>query len=311
MVEDIDQAGCNVNRDAKAEANPDEDLLSDSESDSDDSDDETNPDAATDSRESSVSGHLKGEGRAGSSADCPVAQYDTKRGRGRTRKSDSEKGREEQPRKLTKAAKKAEELKRLAEEEKRRIEKEKRKEQKRREKQIRHQEKEKKRKAAEEERARREAEGPKVTLAGLLNAIDGVSSPQGHILLLTTNKKDDLDEALIRAGRIDFHAEFSFASAEQAEQLFEYMYKKPSAKQQAKYDEKIIKELAKQFAQNIPAGALSCAQLQSYVLQYRTKPQDAVDKVAVWAKDVAAGNVKVSENKTELVQKSKPSTGTW
>jgi chaperone BCS1 len=42
-----------------------------------------------------------------------------------------------------------------------------------------------------------------VTLSGLLNMLDGVSSQEGRILIMTTNHIEHLNEALIRPGRSD------------------------------------------------------------------------------------------------------------
>jgi chaperone BCS1 len=42
-----------------------------------------------------------------------------------------------------------------------------------------------------------------VTLSGLLNVLDGVSSEEGRVLIMTTNHIEHLDEALIRPGRAD------------------------------------------------------------------------------------------------------------
>ena len=44
---------------------------------------------------------------------------------------------------------------------------------------------------------------PKVTLTGLLNALDGAVGSEGRITFLTTNYLDRLDAALIRPGRVD------------------------------------------------------------------------------------------------------------
>lgn len=44
---------------------------------------------------------------------------------------------------------------------------------------------------------------PGVSLSGLLNAIDGVASPEGRVLMLTTNHPERLDAALVRPGRVD------------------------------------------------------------------------------------------------------------
>jgi hypothetical protein len=42
-----------------------------------------------------------------------------------------------------------------------------------------------------------------VTLSGLLNAIDGVASSEGRLLVMTTNHPEKLDSALVRGGRVD------------------------------------------------------------------------------------------------------------
>jgi len=46
------------------------------------------------------------------------------------------------------------------------------------------------------------------TLAGLLNAIDGVASSDGRLLVMTTNRPQKLDPALVRPGRIDLKVPF-------------------------------------------------------------------------------------------------------
>ena len=43
----------------------------------------------------------------------------------------------------------------------------------------------------------------RITLSGLLNAIDGVATSEGYILCMTTNHIDQLDPALIREGRVN------------------------------------------------------------------------------------------------------------
>jgi hypothetical protein len=45
--------------------------------------------------------------------------------------------------------------------------------------------------------------GSRVTLFGLLYVLDGVSSQEGRVLIMTTNHIEQLDEALIRPGRTD------------------------------------------------------------------------------------------------------------
>lgn len=88
---------------------------------------------------------------------------------------------------------------------------------------------------AEEEEAEKAAKGTdsnqdnsvgssKVTLSGLLNALDGVAAHEGRILFATTNCYSALDPALCRPGRMDLHVEFKLASKYQAAELFKCFY---------------------------------------------------------------------------------------
>lgn len=63
-----------------------------------------------------------------------------------------------------------------------------------------------------------------ISLSGLLNAIDGVASHEGRILIMTTNHPDKLDAALVRPGRIDRRVCFKLAMREQMTELFIRMY---------------------------------------------------------------------------------------
>jgi hypothetical protein len=64
-------------------------------------------------------------------------------------------------------------------------------------------------------------EKDKVSVAGMLNALDGVYTPHGLVTMLTTNVRDRLDEALVRAGRVDVDEEFDVLDLEQAKRLAE------------------------------------------------------------------------------------------
>ncbi|MCJ1285440.1 hypothetical protein MMC26_004780 [Xylographa opegraphella] len=63
-----------------------------------------------------------------------------------------------------------------------------------------------------------------ISLSGLLNAIDGVASHEGRVLVMTTNYPDKLDDALIRPGRVDMKVAFRMASRSQIRKLFVRMY---------------------------------------------------------------------------------------
>ncbi|KAG6831542.1 hypothetical protein H0H92_009461 [Tricholoma furcatifolium] len=64
----------------------------------------------------------------------------------------------------------------------------------------------------------------RLSLSGLLNALDGVGAQEGRILFATTNRYSALDEALCRPGRMDLHIEFKDASKYQARELFKRFY---------------------------------------------------------------------------------------
>lgn len=59
-----------------------------------------------------------------------------------------------------------------------------------------------------------------LTLSGFLNAIDGISAPDGRLLFMTTNHPEALDPAMVRHGRVDMKVEIGHATPEQAWRLF-------------------------------------------------------------------------------------------
>lgn len=65
----------------------------------------------------------------------------------------------------------------------------------------------------------RDDEAGGVSLSGLLNVLDGVSTPNGLITILTTNKPEVLDDALIRPGRVDRIEEIGLCEPEHFQRL--------------------------------------------------------------------------------------------
>ena len=63
-----------------------------------------------------------------------------------------------------------------------------------------------------------------LTFSNLLNFIDGVSAPEGRILIMTTNHKEQLDPALIRPGRINMSINFSYATVDQIARAIQRFY---------------------------------------------------------------------------------------
>jgi chaperone BCS1 len=163
-----------------------------------------------------------------------------------------------------------------------------------------------------------------ISLSGLLNAIDGVASHEGRILIMTTNKPESLDEALIRPGRVDVQVGFKNATSDQATELFYRMYefsgtkpvpmskiRNPAPKAQngsihslvdAKGKETslssdALKEISREFGQLIPEGMFSPAEIQGFLLKRKKTPRKALEDAAVWIEAA----VKQKELKSKVV----------
>lgn len=71
----------------------------------------------------------------------------------------------------------------------------------------------------------REDEAQQITMSGLLNALDGIATPHGVIVVMTTNHREMLDdEAVLRSGRVDLEVEIGYADNEQLYRMFELFY---------------------------------------------------------------------------------------
>lgn len=105
-----------------------------------------------------------------------------------------------------------------------------------------------------------------LTFSGLLNGIDGVATPEGRIIFMTTNHKERLDPALIRPGRADVHMHIGNATSDQARRLFERFYPRD-------------RKLASDFGRLIPDREYSMAALQNYLMLHRAYPLNALRNV--------------------------------
>jgi chaperone BCS1 len=106
-----------------------------------------------------------------------------------------------------------------------------------------------------------------LTFSGLLNAIDGVASSEGRILIMTTNHVENLDSALIRPGRADKHYTFGNATGEQATKLYNRFF--PGNV-----------KMGEEFGKLVPNEVYSMAVLQCYLMSYRHQPYEAVVNIA-------------------------------
>lgn len=97
-----------------------------------------------------------------------------------------------------------------------------------------------------------------LTLSGLLNAIDGIFNNDGRILIMTTNKPEELDEALIRPGRIDRKIEFKYCTKKQISNIYNMMFDL---------------ECPKEILSTINDYEYSPADIISLCLRYRNTPE--------------------------------------
>ncbi|KAH5617393.1 hypothetical protein HBI23_257770 [Parastagonospora nodorum] len=111
------------------------------------------------------------------------------------------------------------------------------------------------------------------TLSGLLNAIDGVASQDGHVLIITTNHPECLDPALTRAGRIDVEVCFTHITPDEACKMFKTFYSTVGNGTQN------LNDWGDQLARAIPRETLTPADVQNQLVMNKYNPGGAVDGV--------------------------------
>lgn len=132
----------------------------------------------------------------------------------------------------------------------------------------------------------------RVTLSGLLNVLDGVSSQEGRIVLMTSNMAHSLDKALVRPGRIDKMIFLGNISPRSAELMFLRMYAPDDHSDvpnngllsDSKSAEE-LQELALEFSSFIPDNLFTPAQLQGFLLNKRNSATAAAREVKEWAEN--------------------------
>jgi hypothetical protein len=61
-----------------------------------------------------------------------------------------------------------------------------------------------------------------VSMTALLNVLDGMQSPRGVVFIMTTNKRERLDEAILRPGRVDLMEELNAIDTYQLRTMLEH-----------------------------------------------------------------------------------------
>jgi len=96
-----------------------------------------------------------------------------------------------------------------------------------------------------------------ITLSGLLNILDGLMHQEKQIIVMTTNFKCTLDNALQRPGRIDYTLHFDFATKSQIKEMY------------TKFIPTQIDKFA-DFYRKIANMNITTATLQQFLFQYRS-----------------------------------------
>ncbi|KAH8724111.1 BCS1 N terminal-domain-containing protein [Phaeosphaeriaceae sp. PMI808] len=137
-----------------------------------------------------------------------------------------------------------------------------------------------------------------VSISTLLNVLDGVGSPEGRLLIMTTNHIENLDAALIRPGRADQKVEFQLADEGIINQLFFFIYDPQVAiaggdesenSLQQDGEEKVdynLKQLAQEFVEKVPKLEFSPAEIISHLLANKRSPLDAIVGVDTWVRKI-------------------------
>jgi chaperone BCS1 len=120
------------------------------------------------------------------------------------------------------------------------------------------------------------------TLSGVLNVLDGVGSQEGRIVIMTTNKPEQLDSALVRPGRIDMKVFLGNISQQSAEQMFVRMFVPDVDLANKKTEMQEIRRLAAEFAKQVPDDTFTPSQLQGFFQLHLDSMVDATFSISGW-----------------------------
>lgn len=101
-----------------------------------------------------------------------------------------------------------------------------------------------------------------LTLSDILNVLDGILEIDGRMLIITTNYPENIDEALLRPGRIDIKIELKKSSSEIIKSMYEYFY-------DTKYT----------LNKHIPDEVWTPSEIIQIFIQHINKPIEAIDKI--------------------------------
>jgi chaperone BCS1 len=112
----------------------------------------------------------------------------------------------------------------------------------------------------------------RLTLSGLLCALDGASASDGRVVIMTTNHIKNLPAALMRKGRVDLAVEFAPIGRDEAIRMMKYLY----WSEYGVVSETIFKDF--RIKNNI-----SAAELQGLILANRSNPEAVMKAIQLCA----------------------------
>jgi len=115
-----------------------------------------------------------------------------------------------------------------------------------------------------DERKQHDSAKNSITLSGILNCLDGLSRNEGIIVCITTNRKEVLDDAILRSGRMDIDIEFNYIKKEQIEDMLLFYYKDAT--------------LVESFYDKIQHYQLTASDFQQFLFKYRHTPNEIMKK---------------------------------
>lgn len=108
-----------------------------------------------------------------------------------------------------------------------------------------------------------------MSFSGILNALDGISTGQNRIVIITTQYMKHLDSALIRPGRVDYIMHFDYIVKEQVEDIFKAFTECT--------DKAIINQFTNLFFELNIKTSTSC--LQQYLMKYVLNAEAAIENI--------------------------------
>ena len=108
-----------------------------------------------------------------------------------------------------------------------------------------------------------------LSFSGLLNVLDGLLTLDAQLIIMTTNHKEQLDEAMLRSGRVDYFLEFDYINEEQVVDMAK-VHKKDSTEEERR-------DFAEQYLMRFPKT--TPANLQGLFIRYRLNSLAEITKL--------------------------------